>query len=88
MLSANSGVDASTEKLVGYPETERATGLNGATLRWMVHEKRIPHIRLGPRIVRFRMSEIKAWLEEHACRPAARGGCAGTELAESVVETK
>ena len=37
------------------------------TLYALVHQKRIPHIRIGPRTVRFRKQAIEKWLEEK-CR--------------------
>lgn len=69
MLPSNDVADADTETPVGYGGAAKTTGLNRPTLRWLVHEKRIPHVRVGPRLVLFRVSELKAWLEAHACRP-------------------
>jgi excisionase family DNA binding protein len=76
MLSHNSEADAVSERIVGYREAEQFLGLGGPTLRWLVHQKRIPHIRLGPRIVRFRIAELNAWLEAHACRPVTAASTA------------
>jgi excisionase family DNA binding protein len=58
---------------VGYSEAARLTGLARGTLYWMVFEHRIPHIRLGPRLVRFSVRELQSWLAEHAV-PAQKGG--------------
>lgn len=34
------------------------------TLRSMVHRKTVPHIRMGPRSVRFRRETLDRWLAE------------------------
>jgi excisionase family DNA binding protein len=70
MQTTNSTVDVFAERTISYQEAEQLLGLRGPTLRWLVHQRRIPHIRLGPRMVRFRVVELNAWLEAHACRPA------------------
>lgn len=71
MSSSNGVADADTETPVGYGGAEKITGLPRPTLRWLVHEKRIPHVRVGPRLVLFHVSELRAWLEAHACRPTS-----------------
>ena len=48
---------------VGYADAARLTGLKIATLQAMVCRKRIPHFRLGKRLVVFSYSELKRWLE-------------------------
>ena len=50
----------------GYEQVQEWTGINLATLYTLVHQRRIPHIRLGPRLVRFKKSEIESWLAEKA----------------------
>ena len=42
------------------------------TLRGLVHNRRIPHIRIGPRLVVFDLDDLDAWMAEH--RIAAIGG--------------
>jgi len=39
------------------------------TLYWLIAQQRIPHFRIGPRSVRFRRSELDAWLAANH-RPA------------------
>lgn len=52
--------------LLTYLEAAALLGLPLGSLYSMVHQRRIPHIRLGPRLVRFRRSEVEAWLDSHA----------------------
>lgn len=54
------------ERLSTYKKTSEVTGLEVGTLYQLVHQGRIPHVRLGRRFVRFRLSEVKRWLDEHA----------------------
>lgn len=44
------------DDITDYSGASRITHIKRSTLMWMVHEKKIPHIRLGPRMVRFRVS--------------------------------
>jgi hypothetical protein len=39
-------------------------GINVGTLRAMVCRKRIPHIRISPRVVVFDIDELDRWLAE------------------------
>lgn len=39
------------------------------TLYSLVSRKQIPHHRLGPRLVRFRLADLNAWLEARAVSP-------------------
>lgn len=50
----------------GYARLAEITGIKIQTLYGMVHEKRIPHVRLSPRLVRFRATDINAWLAAKA----------------------
>lgn len=50
--------------LVGYSRTSYETGLPIGTLYSMVSRKQIPHVRLGPRLVRFDLEEIRRWIEK------------------------
>jgi len=52
------------ERYVGYDGAGQLTGISKATLYSMVHAKRIPHVRIGPRFVRFKVTELLQWLEE------------------------
>jgi len=57
---------------IGYAEAAQFLGLPRGTLYWLVSEKRVPHIRLGRRLVRFSVQELQNWLAEHAV-PAQNG---------------
>lgn len=48
-----------------YKQTSDETGIPMGTLYTLVFQKRIPHIRLGKRLVRFSSKEIAAWLKAH-----------------------
>ncbi len=50
--------------LVGYKRVSVETGLSTSILRGLVRREAIPHLRLGPRTVRFRMAEIALWLRK------------------------
>jgi excisionase family DNA binding protein len=53
-------------EMLSYPEAARVLGLALGTLYAMVHQRRIPHVRLGPRLVRFRRNELDAWLADRS----------------------
>ena len=59
--------------LLGYREVASLLGVPAPTLRRWVAEQRIPHLRLGPRTVRFRLVELKAWLAQHEVASATPG---------------
>jgi excisionase family DNA binding protein len=44
-------------------EVAKLTGFAEGTIRHFVSERRIPFIRISPRCVRFRRSDIESWLE-------------------------
>jgi len=52
-----------TTRLLPYPEAAHLLGLKKSTLYALVSRKQVPHIRLGPRLVRFDESELKAWVD-------------------------
>jgi excisionase family DNA binding protein len=49
-------------RLMTYQETANRLGLCLSTLYAMVSRGQIPHIRLGPRLVRFDTDEVHAWI--------------------------
>ncbi len=55
-----------TPEILTYQEASAYLRIPVNTLYWMVHENRIPHIRIGARSVRFRRSELDAWLAKNA----------------------
>jgi excisionase family DNA binding protein len=52
--------------LLTYAQAATQLGLKPGTLYSMVSRKEIPHIRLGPRLVRFDEDDLCRWIE--SCR--------------------
>lgn len=50
-------------ELLNYKQVAELMKSPVATVYGLVHQKRIPHIRLGNRFVRFEKEEIVKWLE-------------------------
>jgi excisionase family DNA binding protein len=59
--------------MLTYSEVRDVTGLPLGSLYSMVHHKAIPHVRLGPRLVRFPSDEIDAWLNAHRVPSVVEG---------------
>lgn len=64
-----------TRVLMNYQDTAAMLGVKLGTLYAWVHEKKIPHVRLGGRLVRFDRGEIEEWLDDR--RIPARRATAG-----------
>lgn len=56
-------------KLLTYAEVEHEYRIKLGTLYSMVQKRQIPHIRIGPRLVRFQRAELERWLAERAVQP-------------------
>jgi len=56
--------------LIDYRTLSKRLGLPVGTLHAWVHRKCIPHYRLGPRLVRFDVEEIEAWLAARRVNPS------------------
>ena len=52
--------------LVGYTEAAAILGVPVGTLYAWVHHRRVPHVRLGPRLVKFSRVGLVRWLAERA----------------------
>jgi excisionase family DNA binding protein len=52
--------------LLTYRDLARRLGVPVGTVHYWVCRNAIPHVRLGPRSVRFRPAEIERWLDERA----------------------
>lgn len=61
--------DTTTERLLTYREIHARTSIPIGTLHWLVGQKRIPHLRLGDRFVRFRWPDIERWLDSKVQPP-------------------
>ncbi len=64
----------SPDEMITYAEVRRMTALPLGTLYALVARRQIPHVRLGPRLVRFRRGEIEAWLAAHSVPAQPRKG--------------
>lgn len=51
--------------LMTYQQAADLLGLPKGTLYAMVHQNRVPHIRLGKRLVRFDADELTGFVEAH-----------------------
>ena len=59
---------------VRYKEASSHTGIPEGTLRALVCTKRIPHIRIGPRMVLFDLAQLDQWLAERTVAPTTKAG--------------
>lgn len=55
-----------TEDLVGPPRAAQFLDTREDTLRTWVHRRQVPFVRIGPRSVRFRLSELARWANERS----------------------
>ena len=62
---------ATLEPLLDARETARFLGIGLNTLRIATRDGRVPSYRIG-RAVRYRRSDLEAWLEQRRQGPAAR----------------
>ena len=58
------------DDLLTYPEAEKFLHIKRGTLYGLVAEKRIPHVRFGPRLVRFSRAALRAWVGSRSVGPA------------------
>lgn len=59
--------------ILSYAEAAELLGIVRNTLYSMVRRKRIPHVRLGSRLVRFRRAELEAWMEARSVKCLENG---------------
>ncbi|MBN8609631.1 MAG: helix-turn-helix domain-containing protein [Deltaproteobacteria bacterium] len=57
------------EPLVNAAAIAEMIGVPLGTIHQLVHKRRIPHIRLGRRFVRFSRADVRAWLEARRVAP-------------------
>lgn len=50
--------------MLTYKDAAKLVGVKLGTVYAMVSQRRIPHVRLGRRLVRFPRSELMRWLNE------------------------
>lgn len=58
-----------TEPLLTARQLAEVLGLSASTILDWFEADRIPGFKLGGRVVRFRLSEVEAWLEEQRRGP-------------------
>ena len=66
---------ARSRRLLTIGEVAEWLGVTERHIRRLVHERRIPHLKLG-HFIRFEWADIRAWLD-HARRPEGGGGAVG-----------
>jgi excisionase family DNA binding protein len=54
------------DELLTYAQASSHLNLKINTLYGLVAQGRVPHVRLGRRLVRFYRRDLDAWLQEHA----------------------
>lgn len=54
------------EDLLTYAQAAKLLNLKLGTLYALVSENRVPHLRLGRRLVRFSATELLGWLRSRA----------------------
>ncbi len=64
-VSHTSETTSPMSDVITYPQAARLLGVPVGTLYCWVHERRIPHIRLGARLVRFSRTATLEWLKRH-----------------------
>ena len=60
--------DDRNDELLDYGQVAERFNLNRNTLQFWVHRGTVPHVRLGPRLVRFRASEFEEFLRRRELR--------------------
>ena len=59
------------DEMLSYDQAAEFLGLPKGTLYAMVSARRIPHVGPGPRLVRFRLGDLQAWVRSRVV--AAQG---------------
>lgn len=59
---------------MNYQEAADFLNLNIGTLYSLVHKKKIPHIRMGNRIVRFSKEALDKWIAENTVENSQKKG--------------
>lgn len=60
------------EKLIPIEEAAELTGLSIHTIYKYVCSKKIPHVKLGNRLL-FSPERLKQWIDEHSVEPISSG---------------
>lgn len=66
VLKKESTMDKSiTDTFGGYEFASDLTGIKTSTLYVLVHKRRIPHLKINRRFIRFSKGDLLKWLEQH-----------------------
>jgi excisionase family DNA binding protein len=57
------------QELITYAQASHHLNLKIGTLCALVAQRRVPHVRLGRRLVRFDRRELDSWLQRHTVAP-------------------
>lgn len=60
---ASRSQDTRPSALLNYTEAAERLGIKLSTLYALVSQRRIPHVRIGPRFVMFDPDEIERWIK-------------------------
>lgn len=77
-MKGNESEQTSARKLLSVKEAVPVTGLSRHTLYAWVHQRRIPHVKLGSRVM-FDRVEIDRWIESRKVQEAAWGDLGGAK---------
>lgn len=58
-----------TTRYLTYQEAADFIRVPIGSLRAMVHAKKIPHVRIGPRTVTFELADLEKWLAKRKVQP-------------------
>ena len=56
-------------KFMTYGQAAEFLEIKLGTLYALVHHRRIPHVRLGARLVRFQREELEEWIAQRSVSP-------------------
>jgi len=77
-----------SKDMLDYDEASAVLGLPKGTLYAMVSHRRIPHIRMGPRLVRFRREDLDKWLRTQTVLPEGEIKPSGRHRSKSMRRTR
>jgi excisionase family DNA binding protein len=63
--------ESTIEKLLDVDELSAWLGIEKSTIYAWTSKKNIPHIKLGQKVLRFRLNEVLDWLSEKSVSPNA-----------------
>lgn len=68
-MEREAGIVTELEQHLTYEEAAKFLGIKKTTLYSLVCQKRIPHVRLSSRMVRFPKKMLEDWLESRIVQP-------------------